>query len=163
MLENAPEIMSALSIVASFVNDFGMAGVIALILCIPVVPVLAVFVLDFYRQRLVRQEEEARRKEVHKDRELIRELVERHREQAAALVEGHRREAAAIMRALGDNHAEVVQFYRDNVELVKVTQRMAGDMRDIILNNTRAVERLSGAIETNFHCPMVREAAKGKK
>jgi hypothetical protein len=63
---------------------------------------------------------------------------------------------------MGAKHAEVTQFYRDNVELVKTTQRLAGDQRDLILNNTRAIEKLSHALEANFYCPAAREAAKGK-
>ena len=34
---------------------------------------------------------------------------------------------------------------------------------DLVLNNTRAVERLTSAVETNFLCPAAREAATGKK
>jgi hypothetical protein len=174
MLENAPEILTALSNMAVFLEELGIPGLIALLLLGPVMTVIAVFILDFLRQRHVRQEDEARRQEAKADREMIRELMERyrehtsalveqHREQTTVLIEGHRTETAAILRDLSGKHAEVTQFYKDNVELVKVTQHLATDMRDMILNNTRAVERLGNAIEANFYCPLSREAATGKK
>jgi hypothetical protein len=40
---------------------------------------------------------------------------------------------------------------------------MATDMRDIIVNNTRAMERLTSAMQANFYCPAAREAATGQK
>lgn len=184
-LESAPEVIATLSALAKFLNDFGLPGLIAVVLLGPTATAFAFFVLDYFRHRQARQEyaarrqeekeaEEARRKEAREERELLRELlvkqreqidalVERHREHSDALVGTYRAEVSAIVRDLGLKHAEVVQFYKDNVELVKTTQRMAGDMRDIILNNTRAVEHLSNAIGANFYCPAAREAATGKK
>jgi hypothetical protein len=125
--------------------------------------VIAVFALDFLRQRHSRRDEEERRREAGADRELIRELMERHRADTAVLVERHRAETVEILRDLGAKHAEVAQYYRDNVELLKTTQRLAADMRDLVLNNTRAVEHISEIMRTNMYCPAAREAATGKK
>lgn len=174
MLENAPEIVAALRAVAVFMNEVGLPGLIALILSGPLVTAGAFFALDFYRQRSLRQEHEARRQEervadearrqdAQAERALLLGLMENSRDRTNTLVEGHRMETAAILRDFSAKHAEVAQYYRDNVELVKVTQRLAVDLRDIILNNTRAVERLTSAVEANFFCPMAREAATGKK
>ena len=174
MIENVPELLAGLNTIAALLENVSIPALIALILFVPVATALAMFGMDFLRQRAAREQyaarrqeeaeaEEARRQEAREDRELIRELLEKNREQAAALVEQHRAETAEILRDLSKKHAEVTQFYKDNVELVKTTQRMAGDMRDIILNNTRAVERLSNAVDANFFCPMAREAATGKK
>ena len=163
MLENAPEVLAALRTVAAFLEELGIPGLVALVLIGPVLMALASFALDFLRQRHARQEDEARRREGKADRELMRELIEQARKETAALEERHRAETAAILRDLGAKHAEVSQFYKDNVELLKTTQRLAIDMRDIMISNTRAFERLTNALEANFYCPIVRERATGKK
>ena len=174
MLESAPEIFATMKMAATFMNELGLPGLIALILLGPVVTAAVFFGLDFFRQRHIRQEEEARRqeakeaeetrrREAKKEREMIMELVSKQQAQTAALVEAHRAETAAILRDLGEKHGEVAQYYKNNVELLKTTQHMASDMRDLILNNTRAVERLSSAVENNFFCPVSREAATGKR
>jgi hypothetical protein len=162
-METTPEIISALVALAAGLEEWGLPGIIALLLLGPLMTVLAVFALDYLRRRTERQDAEDRRLEAKADRELTRELMEKHRTETAVLVERHREETTSILRDLGAKHAEVTQFYKDNVELVKTTQRMAGDMRDLILNNTRAMEKLSNAIEANFYCPIVRESATGKK
>ncbi|MDR1398137.1 MAG: hypothetical protein LBJ14_10475 [Desulfarculales bacterium] len=162
-MEHAPEVISALQTVASFLEEMGIPGLVALILIGPSMMVIAVFALDYLRQRHIRKGEEERRQEAKADRDLLRELVDRHRDETLALVERHREETAGIMRDLGEKHMEVTQYYKDNVELVKSTQRLATDMRDIIVNNTRALERLTNAVEANFFCPVAREAATGKK
>ena len=173
-MENTPEIIGAFVSLAKSLEELGLPGLLAVLLLGPLMTVIAVFALDFLRRRAERQDAEERRREAKEDRKLLREVVdryreealaleERHREASLALVEKHRGETANILHDLGEKHAEVSQFYRDNVELVKSTQRLATDMRDIIVNNTRAVERLTNAVETNFFCPAAREAATGKK
>ena len=163
MLETAPEALAAVSAIVSFMNDFGVLGIIALILAGPFLMAIAVFVLDFLRQRHARQTEEMYRLEAKADRDLFRDISEQQRVQTAALVEEHRRETAAILRDFGEKHTKVAQYYKDNVDLLKHTQRLATDMRDIILHNTKAFERLTSVIESNFFCPLAREAATGKK
>jgi hypothetical protein len=162
MMDAAPDVIAGLVALAKGLEDLGVPGLFALLMLGPLMTVIAVFALDFLRRRHDRREDEARRAEGKADRELVLTLVERNRAENAALEERHRAETVAILRDLGEKHAEVTQFYKDNVELVKSTQRMAGDMRDLVLNNTRAMERLSNAIEANFYCPIVREHA-GKK
>ena len=162
-MENVPELLGALQTVAAFLEEMGIPGLVALILIGPAIMVVAVFALDYLRQRHAVRLEEERRTEARADRDLIRELMERYREEAFALVEKHREETAGILRDLSGKHAEVSQYYRDNVELLRATQHMAEDFRDIVLNNTRALERLTSAVEMNFYCPAAREAATGKK
>jgi hypothetical protein len=162
-METTPEIITGLVALAKGLEELGLPGLIAVLLLGPLMTVIAVFTLDFFRQRHVRQEEEARRAEAKADRELTLAIVERNRAESAALEERHRAETASILRDLGEKHAEVAQYYKDNVELLKTTQRMSEDFRDIVLNNTRAMERLTSAVESNFFCPMAREAATGKK
>lgn len=67
------------------------------------------------------------------------------------------------MFPLTEKHAQVTQYYRDNVEVVKGYQRMTTDFCDVVVNNTRALERIANMSEVNMFCPMAREAATGRK
>ncbi len=49
---------------------------------------------------------------------------------------------------MGEKHAEVSEFYRKNVSLVKNYERMNDTLQTLVVNNTRAVEHLSTIIET---------------
>jgi hypothetical protein len=152
MMEHAPELINALQTVAVFLEEMGIPGLIGLILVGPSMMVIAVFALDFLRQRHASALEEAHRQEVKGTLDFLRELVEQHRS-----------DTDKVLRDFSAKHGEVTQYYKDNVELVRSTQRMATDMRDIIVNNTRALEHLASAMQANFYCPAVREAATGKK
>jgi hypothetical protein len=152
MMEHAPELISALQTVASFLEEMGIPGLVGLILIGPSMMVIAVFALDYLRQRHARALEEAHRQEVRQTLDFLREIVEQ-----------HRADNDRMLRDFGEKHAEVTQYYKDNVELARSTQRMATDMRDIIVINTRALEHLASAMQANFYCPAAREAATGKK
>ena len=56
-----------------------------------------------------------------------------------------------MLHEIGKEHAEVVNFYNDNVELVRGYNRMADAMQTLVVNNTRALERLVTIIETREH------------
>lgn len=152
MFERVPEAIGALESLAAFFETMGVPGLVMLLMIGPAMIIVALFALDYMRQRHAKQDAEERRKEAEEYRSQLHELQEQHRS-----------EMGLILSDLGRKHAEVAQFYKDNVELVKTTQRLAIDMRDIIVNNTRAMEHLASAVSNNFYCPMVREAATGKK
>lgn len=158
-MEHAPEILAALAALIELVENLGLPGLIVMIMLGPVLTVLAVFALAYLWQRHARADEEVRRLEAKADRELIRELVER-----------HRAEMDKKFSEFTDRHATVVKFYEDNVQLVKETQqiakdtqRLTADLRDIVVNNTRAVDHLASVAQNNLFCPLAREAATGKK
>jgi ribonuclease HII len=163
MMEHAPELISALQTLAGFLDDMGIPGLIALIMLGPSMMIIAVFVLDHFRQRHAHALDESHRLEMKETLDLLREIVEQNRMQTAGIVEQHRSDMENVLRDFAKKHGEVAQYYKDNVELVKTTQRFAIDMRDIVLNNTRAVEHLTNAMQANFYCPAAREAATGKK
>lgn len=152
MIEKAPEVISALEAIAEFFEKMGLSGLLALVLLGPALIIVALFALDYTRQRHAKQDAIERRKEAEESRIQLYEQQER-----------HRMDIERVLRDMGAKHAEVVQFYKDNVELVKTTQRLALDMRDIITNNTRALEHLTSVTQANFFCPMAREKATGKK
>lgn len=58
---------------------------------------------------------------------------------------------------------EVVRMYENNVkllertqELLERTQELTEDMKEIVIMNTRAVQKMFDAIENNRFCPMIR-------
>ncbi|CAK7024774.1 MAG: hypothetical protein DELT_02535 [Desulfovibrio sp.] len=152
MLEKAPEVIGALETVAEFLDKMGVPGLLTLFMIGPAMIVAALFALDYLRQRHAKQDAEERRKE-----------SEAYRAQLLEMQSQHQTEMQKFARDMSTKHAEVSQFYKDNVELVKTTQRLATDMRDIITNNTRALEHLTSVAQANFFCPVAREKATGKK
>lgn len=144
-IEKAPEVLAALQSFLDLCERLGISGVFGLILAGPAAVLVALLLLDFLRMRHARKESEEHRKEM------------------LALVEQHRSDMDKVLRDLGEKHAEVSQFYRDNVELVKAYNKLAGNFQDIVVNNTRAVEHLASLAQANFFCPIAREAATGKK
>lgn len=144
-IDKAPEIIAALQALLDLCDRLGVPGVLAVLLAVPVALLVALLVLEYLRTRHMRQE------------------AEEHRREMLALVEQHRADMEKVLRDLGAKHAEVSQFYKDNVELVKAYNRLADNFQDIVVNNTRAVEHLASLAQANFFCPVAREAATGKK
>ena len=48
------------------------------------------------------------------------------------------------------------EMYKNNVELVRAVTAIAENQQDVIIMNTRFMERLVDRIDTNQFCPMVR-------
>lgn len=90
-------------------------------------------------------------------------MVKEMREDSACKLESYRADMQTVLRELGDHQQETAQYYRDNVELVKAYERIATGLQDVVVNNTRTMERVLSLIENNMMCPAVREAARGKK
>lgn len=152
MIEKAPEIMAALESIVGFLDKVGVPGLILIICLAPTMLIMAMFALDFIRQRHIKIDNEERRKETEEYRKERRRESEEFRQ----LVLGIQQENQA-------KHDEVVRYYKESVELLKATQRMAQDMRDIIINNTTALQHLTSTAHANFFCPVARELATGKK
>lgn len=147
------QIVTALTIIAKIVSALGPGGIALLFLAGPVVVVIAVLLLSHFNNRRLstvvdayRQDADARFREYRSDSdsrfEAFRNLMDR------------------TVREHGEAFTEVSQFYRDNVELVRVTQRMASEHIDIISLNTRIQQKLVDKIETNQFCPLVKKEMK---
>ena len=76
------------------------------------------------------------------------EKAQRFQENMNTMLEAYRTDTQNMLREVGDKHAEVTQFYRKNVELVKNYERMTDALQTLVVNNTRAVEHLTTIIET---------------
>jgi len=57
------------------------------------------------------------------------------------------------------------KMYASNVKLVESYDRLAGDLKDVVIMNTQVMTKLVDAINTNQYCPQVRleKQAKGKQ
>lgn len=52
--------------------------------------------------------------------------------------------------------AEIRQMYKNNVHLVEGYEKLATDLKDVIILNTQTNSKLGKSIEDNQFCPMVR-------
>lgn len=71
----------------------------------------------------------------------------RHAKKMEAILETYRQDTQRILDEMGAKHAEVAEFYRKNVSLVKNYERMTDLLQTLVVNNTRAMEHLSTIIE----------------
>ena len=71
----------------------------------------------------------------------------RHAKKMEAVLEAYRKDTRIILDEMGAKHAEVTEFYRKNVSLVKNYERMTDLLQTLVINNTRAMEHLSTIIE----------------
>ena len=122
-------LVNAAQSIASVLSQLGVPGLLCLALAGPALIIVAM--LYFEHLRVVRQA---------KEEEAYRETVEK-------VLETYRTETQTMLREVGKEHAEAVSFYEDNVELVKKCESMAEGMQVLIVNNTRAMERLATVIE----------------
>ncbi len=116
--------------IAAVLTQLGVPGLLGLALAGPALIILAM--LYFEHLRAARQEQA---------QAAYREAVEK-------VLETYRSDALNMLREVAKEHSEAVRFYNDNVELVQDYERMAEALQTIIVNNTRALERLVTIIET---------------
>jgi len=125
-------VVQSVQSIASVVSQLGLPGLLGLILAGPALVIMAM--LYFEHLRNVRQE---------KEREEYRKMIE-------SALESYRTDAMNMLGEVSRKHAEIVSFYNDNVSLVKETKRMADSMQTLVVNNTRALERLITITETRM-------------
>ncbi len=86
----------------------------------------------------------------------------RHEKQISILLEAYRADTQEILQKISDmnqeslrefstKHAEVVNYYENNVTLVRNHERMNESLQTLVVNNTRAMEHLSTVIEARGH------------
>lgn len=116
--------------IAAVLTQLGVPGLLGLALAGPALIILAM--LYFEHLRAARQEHA---------QAAYRDAVEK-------VLETYRSDTLNMLREVAKEHSEAVRFYNDNVELVQDYERMAEALQTIIVNNTRALERLVTIIET---------------
>lgn len=116
--------------IAAVLTQLGVPGLLGLALAGPALIILAM--LYFEHLRATRQEQA---------QAAYRDAVEK-------VLETYRSDTMNMLREVAKEHSEAVRFYNDNVELAQDYERMAEALQTIIVNNTRALERLVTIIET---------------
>lgn len=132
--------LEVLTGIAQVLDRLGIGGLAMLVLSGPALVVLAVLFLEYHRA--VKQRGE--------NAELLsamREENARSRESAAAQLEAYRADTQQLVRDLGANQRATDQYYKDNVELAKNYKRLAEGLQDVVVGNTRALERLIVMLE----------------
>ena len=139
--EQINALISAAQSISAVLQQLGVPGLLCLALAGPACVIVAM--LWFDHGRAVRQEHQLAvyREDMEKQQKAFRETVER-------VLEIYRADTQNILRDVAGQHAEVVAYYRDNVKLVREDESVASALQSIIVNNTRAVERLITIIET---------------
>lgn len=108
----------------------GLPGVLAIVLSGPAFLIAVVVIMS------------------HNSAKRMEKAHERFQENMNTMLEAYRADTQNILREVGDKHAEVAQFYKKNVELVKNYERMTDALQTLVVNNTRAMEHLTTIIET---------------
>lgn len=122
-------LLSAVQTIAAILSSLGVPGLLALALSGPALVIIAVLVMTHISITRMEKSQQIYRDAMHQT------------------LEAYRADTQKIVREIGKEHAEAVRFYTDNVELVKDYERIADALHTIIVNNTRATERLITIIE----------------
>ena len=111
----------------------GLPGIILMLAAIPALVIAVVFILDYRHGKRTEMLLEAYRQDTQ---ELLRSTGEKHE---------------AILREMSEKHEETAEYYRKNVTLVKNYERMNDTLQTLVVNNTRATERLTTMIEATIN------------
>ena len=125
-------ISAALPLIESLFS-LGLPGIILMLAAIPALVITVVFILDYRHGKRTEMLLEAYREDTQN---VLRAVSEKH--------EG-------ILREMSEKHEETAEFYRKNVTLVKNYERMNDALQALVVNNTRATERLTTMIETTIN------------
>lgn len=68
-----------------------------------------------------------------------------------------------LSRAQEKRFEAVKKMYEDNVELVKTTQQLATDMRDLVTYNIQVMTEVRDMGYNNLFCPIVRKETKQRE
>lgn len=111
----------------------GLPGIILMLAAIPALVIAVVFILDYRHGKRTEMLLEAYRQDTQ---ELLRSMGEKHE---------------TILREMSEKHEETAEYYRKNVTLVKNYEKMNDALQALVVNNTRATERLTTMIETTIN------------
>ena len=111
----------------------GLPGIILMLAAIPARVIMVVFILDYRHGKRTEMLLEAYREDTQN---VLRAVSEKHE---------------AILREMSEKHEETAEFYRRNVTLVKNYEKMNDALQELVVNNTRATERLTTMIEATIN------------
>lgn len=92
-----------------------------------------------------------------------KKTLETYREDTKKTVDVYREDTKRAAAEYQAGLAEVRQLYKNNVHLVEGYEKLAADLKDIILLSATTMTGVSDAIKANDFCPLVREATGRKR
>ena len=107
----------------------GVPGVLLLVAAIPAVVIIVVCFLD------------------HRHGKRVEALLEAYRTDTQKILRESKADTEESVQKMAAKHAEMAEFYRKNVTLVKNYERMTDSLQQLVVNNTRAMEHLITIIE----------------
>lgn len=108
----------------------GIPGLLLGMAAIPAIVIALICWLNYRHDKQIARVLDAYRKDTQ---EILQSMSEKHEE---------------CIREFGARHQEVVNFYSNNVALVKNHEKMSDANQQIIINNTRAIEGLRVVVES---------------
>lgn len=123
-------VLAALEPIMAALAAIGLPGLLGLILSAPALVIVVILIMSHASSRRMEKAQMQFQENMH------------------AMLDAYREDTQAILREVGNRHAEVVQYYHKNVDLVKAYERMTESLQSLVVNNTRAVERLTTIIES---------------
>lgn len=121
--------LEALTAFAKVIDALGIPGIVGLVVSGPLLMLCSLYLIEYRRSQGAAK------------------MVDDIRTETRTLLESYRIDTQNILRQLGENQKKTDQYYRDNVELVKGYNLIARNQQDVIIGNTRAIERLITMLE----------------
>jgi len=121
--------LEALTAFAKVIDALGIPGIVALVVSGPLLMLCSLYLVEFRRNQGMTT------------------MVDDIRTETRTLLDSYRADTQNVLRQLGENQKKTDQYYRDNVELVKGYGMISRNQQDVIIGNTRAIERLITMIE----------------
>lgn len=119
--------LEALKVVAGLIRELGPGGVLLVVVVPGLVTSLTILLLWWVTSR-----------------------------QTAKQQESYRADMLRTLHQYGEHQSELRQMYENNVELVRVQQKIADALHTTVVRNTEAMTRLCDAVVTNRYCPLAR-------
>ena len=138
-------LVTAAQNIAAVLTSLGVPGLLTLVLSGPALVIIAMLFFEHLRTRRVD------------------EIIHAHREETTRILAAYREDSLKMIKELGENQGVTDQYYRNNVELVRNYERLAGDLSEVITNCIGALQRMAVLTENNMQCPVARETVRGKK
>ena len=136
----SPEAVAALSAVTKMIETLGPGGFVTVIFAGPVITTVVVMLLA-----IANSNRQQRLLEIY--REDTGKLFEQYRENTSALVEKNRERTDMILERYQEAQSKFMGFYNEQSARVKSVHQLAEGFRDIVVANTRSMERLAADVE----------------
>lgn len=121
-------LLTGMETIAGIFGELGLSGLIALACSGPALVLIAILYMNHLSS--------IRMEKAQKD----------FRGSVNGLLEAYRKDTQKVLNEVAVKHDDVVRFYQNNVILVKNYEKMTDATQTLVVNNTRALERLSTII-----------------